>query len=202
MIPKNIILIGLIISMLLLLISALYYPGGSSHDPNAEGFSMAHNYLSNLFNARAVNGLDNPGKPWAIVGMLFLCATLGGFFIKFSQRIEQKSAANIIKFAGIGSMVFAFLTVTPLHDLMISLSTSLALIASFYIIVFILKSKFLFLKILSVVCLLVTYGCAYMYFTRSYLDFLPIMQKVCLLVNIAWIISLEYFYPLLNTKNT
>jgi hypothetical protein len=192
MLRKNLILLGIVIAILLLVIAAIHYPGGSQKDLNSVGYDWKNNYLSNLFSAKAVNGQENASRPWASVGMLFLCISFALFFIDSSNKIASKGAAKIIKYCGAGSMIFGFLAVTPLHDLMIPIVSTLSLIGCFYITVFVLKSKLHFLKFLSIVCLLVFYVCVYMYFTRSYLNFLPIMQKLSFLIDIIWILSLTY----------
>ena len=90
-------------------------------------------------------------------------------------------------------MLFFFLAVTPYHDSVITMASILCLLSMFYITVFVFKSRLHLLKVLSVVCLLVAYGCNYVYYTQSYIEFLPILQKLALLITITWILSLEYF---------
>ena len=90
-------------------------------------------------------------------------------------------------------MVAAFFIVTPLHDAMVTLTSTLVLLSMFYIVVFVFKSKLHFLKVLSIVCLLVTYGCNFIYYTQNYLEWLPIVQKISLGLIILWILGLEYF---------
>jgi hypothetical protein len=193
MIIKNWVSFGILIAVLFLFIATIFYPGGSYLDANSDGFNWQHNYFSNLFTSKAVNGLDNSAQPWAIVGMVFLTISLGGFFIRFSNKMAEKSTANVIKYSGLAAMISTFFTVTPLHDLMIRIACVFSMIAYFYITVFVLKSKLFFLKILSIICLLMLYATAYIYFTSSYLEILPIMQKVSFLVNIIWVLCLEYF---------
>ncbi|MFK7923909.1 MAG: hypothetical protein AB8H47_18265 [Bacteroidia bacterium] len=118
---------------------------------------------------------------------------MGGFFISFAKKIPVKSTAAVIKYSGILSMVAGFLVVSPLHDQMIIVSTTLALVSLFYITVSIFKSKLHLLKLFSVLSLLVTYGCSYVYFTSSYLEVLPVLQKVTLLLNLLWVLSIVYF---------
>lgn len=197
MLKKHSILIGILLSIVLLLIATLYYPGGSQQDKGSIGYDWKNNYLSNLFSPKAVNGAANTAQPWAVAGMLFLCSSFALFFIEFSKRIPTKGAAGIIKYFGFGGMLSAFLTVTPYHDIMITLAATLMLVSMFYITIFVFKSKRVFFKILSVVCLLIYYCCLYIYYTRSYLEILPIVQKLNLLVGIIWMICLHYF----TTKN-
>jgi hypothetical protein len=192
MFGKYSILLGIIISLLLLLVATLHYPGGSRFDKNSVGYDWKNNYLSNLFDVKAVNGSENAARLWAIAGMLFLCASFALFFIEFPKKISSKGAAKIIRYCGVSAMIFAFLAVTPYHDAVIRIASTLGLISMFYITVFVFKSRLLLLGILSVVCLLVSYSCNYIYFTRSYVEYLPIFQKIALAITIAWILSLQY----------
>jgi len=90
-------------------------------------------------------------------------------------------------------MIFAFLAVTPYHDKMITIASTLVLISMFYITVFVFKSRLHLFKILSAVLLLVSYGCNYIYYSRNYVEFLPISQKSALVITIVWVLSLQYF---------
>jgi len=200
MVKKHFTLIGIIISLLLFLLSTLYYPGGSQKNKNSIGYDWKNNYPCNLFDEKAINGLDNASRLWAKFGMFFLCISFAVFFIRFSKRIPSKTSANIIKYSGAGSMLFAFLVITPYHDLMTTIASIFALITLFYISVFIFKSKLSFFKFLSIACLLVLYLNNYIYYSRNLLDVLPIMQKISFLLIIIWILGLEYFTKKLKRK--
>lgn len=157
------------------------------------GYDWKNNYLCNLFDPKAMNGLDNLSRPWAVAGMFFLCLSAAIFFIDFSKKIPLKGASGIVRYSGACSMVFAFLTVTSYHDLMVTLANTLALVSLFYIAVFIFKTKMNLLKLLTVICILIAYACTYIYYTRHYLNLLPILQKVDLLFIVSWLLSLNYF---------
>jgi hypothetical protein len=193
MLRKHSVLLGIIISISLLVVATRHYPGGSQYDKNSVGYDWGRNYLSNLFEAKAVNGADNASRPWAISGMLFLCVSFAFFFIEFPKKISSKNAAKVIRYCGVGAMLFAFLAVTPYHDTVITAASALALISMFYITVFVFKTKLHLLKILSIVLLLASYSCNYVYYTRSYVEFLPVLQKIALVITIIWILSLRYF---------
>jgi hypothetical protein len=174
-------------------VSTRHYPGGSQHDKNSVGYDWKNNYVSNLFEAKAVNGADNASRPWAMFGMLLLCVSFAFFFIEFPKKISSKGAASVIRYCGVGAMLFAFLAVTPYHDTVITAASALALLSMFYITVFLFKTKLHLLKILSIVLLLTSYSCNYVYYTRSYVEFLPLLQKIALVITIIWILSLQYF---------
>ena len=191
---KHLILIGIFVAILLMFIAAMNYPGGSNIDPSSVGYDWKNNYISNLLSLKSINGFDNTARPWAIGGVLFLSVSMGLFFFNFSENIKVKSASNIIKYAGVGSSLCGLGAVIPsLHDIMVTFSSILALFAFFYVTVFVVKSKLLGFKIMSILFLAIHYFACYMYFTRTFLDYLPIVQKAIHLIQIVWILGLVYF---------
>lgn len=193
MLKKYSILLGIVISILLLVIATLNYPGGSQSDPTSIGYNWKNNYISNLFSEKAVNGSDNASRFWAIAGMMLLSVTFAIFFIQFSKKIPAKGAAKVIKYFGTGAMLFTFLIATPLHDKMITIASTMTLISIFYITVFVFKSRLHLFKFLCVACLLVFYCSLYLYYSGTLLKFLPILQKVTFGSTIILILGLEYF---------
>ncbi|MEO7309410.1 MAG: hypothetical protein ABIX01_03355 [Chitinophagaceae bacterium] len=193
MLKKYAILLGIVISISLLLIATKVYPGGSMFDKNSVGFDWTKNFISNLFAAKAVNGADNPGRLWADAGMLFLSLSFARFFIEFSKRIPAKGAARVIKYLGAGGMLFTFFIVTPLHDVMVTIASTLFLISLFYVTVFVLKSRLHLFKFLCILCLLIFYFTLYLYGSHTYPLLLPVMQKVTFASVIILVVCLAYF---------
>lgn len=193
MMKKYAILIGIIIGTFLLILATFHYPGGTYENVNSEGYDWANNYISNLLRPLAVNGTENAARPYAILGVLFLTASFGVFFVKFSNRIKIKSASLVIKYLGILATILGFITVVPsMHDIMVTASSILTLLIFFYITVMVIKSKLNLMKVLSIIFLLTFYFGAYMYFTRSYLEYMPLIQKIIFLMKIVWILLLQY----------
>ena len=190
---KYAILIGIIFGTFLLILGTFHYPGGTYENVNSEGYDWANNYISNLLRPLAVNGTENAARPYAILGVLFLTASFGVFFVKFSNRIKIKSVSLVIKYLGVLATILGFITVVPsMHDIMVTASSILTLLIFFYITIMVIKSKLSLMKVLSIIFLLTFYFGAYMYFTRSYLEYMPIMQKIIFLMKIVWILSLQY----------
>ena len=117
MIRKYSVLICVVTSILLIVIASLVYPGGSLQDKNSIGFHWSKNFLSNLFATKAINGSENPGRIWAIIGMAFHSVGYGIFFINMSKKISSGQWANILKTIGATNIIFIFLIATLLHDL-------------------------------------------------------------------------------------
>lgn len=191
MIKKYSVLICLIISVILLVIASLLYPGGSLLDKNSVGFDWSKNFVSNLFAEKAINGLENPGRIWAIIGMAFHSVGYGIFFITMSKKIPLRQWAKVLKFIGVANLLFIFLIATPFHDLG-TISIILTLLGLFIITIFILKSKRHFLKFCCIICLL-TFYCFFTLFGFGYLGLAIIMQKIYNVSSLLLVLGLEYF---------
>lgn len=192
MLKKHLVLSGITIAIVLLLIATKLYPGGSLFDKNSIGFDWTKNFMSNLFGAKAMNGSDNPARFWADAGMIFLSVAYAIFFIQFSKKIPSTSSSKIIKYLGAGAAFFSFFVVTPLHDLVITISSTLYLISLFYITVYIFMSRLHVFKLMCAMCLLIFYYTLFLYGSGNY-ELLAIMQKVSFASKILLILSLHYY---------
>lgn len=181
----------MITSVILIVIATFYYPGGSLLDKNSIGFDWSKNFFSNLFATKAINGSENLGRIWAIIGMAFHSVGYGIFFINMSKKIPSRQWANILKFIGTINIIFIFLIATPLHDLG-TISIILTLVGLFTITVFIQKSKLHLLKFCCIICLL-TFYCFFSLFGFGYLGLAIIMQKVYNISSMLLVLGLEYF---------
>lgn len=188
---KYSVLICLVMSVILIVVAAWVYPGGSVLDKDSIGFGWSRNFLSNLFAAQALNGSENPGRIWAIIGMAFHSVGYGIFFIHMSKRISSGPWANILRIIGATNILFIFLIATPLHDVGV-ISIVLTLLGLFTITVFILKTKLRLLKYACIVCLLTFYGFFFLY-GFGYVGMAVIMQKVYNVTAMLLVLGLEYF---------
>jgi hypothetical protein len=77
-------------------VATLYYPGGSQYDKNSVGYDWKNNYLSYLFDAKAVNGLRmHPGfglLPECCSFAPVLLYSLSNFQGKYLQEAQPKSS--------------------------------------------------------------------------------------------------------------
>jgi hypothetical protein len=192
MMRKYSVLIGLTISMLLFTIAGLVYPGGTYQDKNAVGFNWTKNYISNLFEATALNGAENISRTWAYLGVFFYSIACAVFFVNISRKIPEKRSANVIKYMGMLTMPVTLLIATPLHNLMLNLSNLLFWTCMGWITVFVFKTRHHFLKAYCIICQLIFFYAVYVH-TSSNWDALPIIQKVNSMSSIVLIFVLEYF---------
>jgi hypothetical protein len=191
---KNIVLFGLILSISFLFIAAHNYPGGSSKNINSKGFSFTENYISNLLEYKAVNGMENKARPFGVIGIVLLGLASGLAFVRFSQKVDSKKFSVIIKYLGVLLIILSSLiTIPSLHDTIVISSSFPTLLLVFYVTILLIKSKLQLLKLVSITLLVVFYLATYMYFTRTELDYLPIVQKIIHILQIILILGLEYF---------
>ena len=194
MLNKNIVSIGIALSILCLIVASLHYPGGSPKDPNSTGFQWTENYVSDLLDYKAVNGADNSARPFAVAGVLLMGLSTGFAFVRFARKLRPKSLSVVIKYGGLLLVFLSALGTLPSqHDLSVTLSIVLNLLVFFYIMVALLKSRLTVFKVLSVVFLASFYGASYMYGMKSGLEYMPLVQKITHIVQIVWILGLEYF---------
>lgn len=189
---KYSVLLCVIISVLFLVIATWLYPGGSIYDKNSTGFDWSKNFFSNLFLEKALNGDINPSRIWALIGMVFHSIGYGLFFFHTARKIPHKHTKLVLQSVGIANMLFTFLIATPLHDIMVTVSSTLSMLGLFYITVFILKTKRLGLKIFCIGSLLIFYTTLYL-FGFGHWGLLAVMQKVTFICFIILVLTIEYF---------
>jgi hypothetical protein len=192
MIRKYSVLIGVSISLILMIIAISIYPGGSMFDKHAVGFEWKRNFISNLFLKTALNGSENHSRIWAFLGMIILPFSYAIFFYHMSKKIPDKNASTMLKYGGVLNILFMFLIVTPLHDLMLNISITVFWTCIVIVTVFIFKTKLHLFKFLSVACLVIFYYSIFLWATSDW-NLLPIMQKVNFINSTLLILALEYF---------
>lgn len=189
---KHLILLSILTSVLLIVTATSLYPGGSIVDVNSTGFSWKHNFISNLFGAKAINGEDNPARWLAFTGMIFHSLTYTLFFNNFSKKIPHPKPAAIVKYLGVINLLLITLIATPLHDLIIPFVSSTFLAGLFIITYYIIKSRYSLLKFLCIICMLLYYLTMFVYGTRN-MELLAILQKGTFLFSCVVILSIEYY---------
>ncbi len=185
--------IGIIIFVSLYIIATLFYPGGSSFDAQATGFSWAHNFWCNLLNEVAINGQSNQARPLALTAMITLCFSLSFFWIIFPiQTNAGKMNRRIIQIAGILSMMTAFFLFSKMnHDLVTNFASFFGLITTLGVLFALYKIKWHRLFFWGIVNLLLVLLNNYIYYQEALIVYLPIVQKISFAAFLVWIISID-----------
>ena len=183
--------VGTVVFVILYIVAALLYPGGSQADKAAKGFSWLHNYWCNLLNDNAINGELNPAKPVAMAGMYALCITLSFFWLFFPLYVSiGKIAKRTIQVSGVLAMVIALFLFTSLHDVVTNLASGFGVVAVTGVFIALYKNKRYILFGFGIFNLLLVALNNYVYYTAGMLVYLPVVQKISFASFLIWICSI------------
>jgi len=188
--------IGSILFVILYVIAALLYPGGSGIDKTAIGYSWTDNYWCNLLSEKAINGRTNIARPVAIAAMLILCLSLSTFWILFPALTQLKKYHRLlIQVAGTVCMLSSVLLLTSIdHDIAINTSSAFGLIAIIGTLIALYQLKWKRLFVIGLFDLLLVALNNYLYHSNE-MTYLPIVQKFSFLSFLVWfcLIDLELY---------
>ena len=191
MIKKHAFILTLIISLVLLLIAIRVYPGGTYENRYTVGFNWERNYFSNLFEAVALNGKQNISRYWAFCGMFFYSLSTGIFFVDMSKKIPNIIAGKMLRYTGLINMVLTYLTVTALHDLMLTLSNIVFWSCIVFILAFLIKARLFLLSIYCILCLMIFFVAVAIHISNNW-ALLPLAQKVNSISTLGLLLLLEF----------
>ena len=106
-------LLGASFSVALLVVAAGRYPGG---------YEWLEQSVSSLFQPTTLAGEPNEARPLASLGVLAFCASMGVVFAAIARQGPTRFHRKTVQVAGIGSMVYAALVVTPMHDVLVGVA--------------------------------------------------------------------------------
>jgi hypothetical protein len=183
--------IGTLLFIVLYIIAAVLYPGGSQADVNSKGFSWVNNYWCNLLNKTAINGESNPARPMALVASFILCITLSSFWYHFPRQIKFKKYSRLtIQFSGAAAMVFGIFLFTDLHDTVTNIAGLFGVIALTGTLTGLYKNNWYGLFWFGVFNLLLVVLNNYIYYNKGLIIYLPVIQKISFLSFLFWICSI------------
>lgn len=179
-------------SLLLFLVAAHHYPGGTITSPETVGYDWSENTISALFQPYALNGQTNPARYFAITAMLVYCFSLAFMFRAISKKSASEFHRKTIEIAGIGFAVYTFLIVTPMHNLMIGIALLFFLVTAGSMLhnLYLQKNRLLLSAgIISVSIPLIN---ATIYYGDFIYGILPAVQKAGALACAVWFILVYY----------
>lgn len=176
----------------LFVLGAANYPGGTNLSADTIGYDWSENTISALFQPNALNGTSNPARYYAIPAMFIYFLSLVFIFRLIAQKAASKFHRKTIEIAGIGFAIYAFLVVTPMHNLMVSIAllffiaTVLTILHDLY-----LRKRMLLLMfgLFSISLPLIN---AAMYYGDFLYGMLPILQKSGAIACAIWFVALYY----------
>jgi len=188
-------IIGISAYVVLYVVAAQLYPGGSRVYPKKIGFDWINNYWCHLMGTNALNGQVNTSQPYAHTGMVLLGISLGFFFLQFPHYFKTKAPWKyIIPISGILGSFFSMFVMSDYHDFMAILAAlfgALSIVGIF----FGLRNYALYYFIWTgVFCVLLIALNGYIYFTEIGIHWLPIIQKITFSAILLWVVSLNSMF--------
>ncbi len=179
---------GSFLFIVLYVIAALLYPGGSGTDKAAIGYSWTDNYWCNLLSEKAINGQTNAARPVGVTAMFILCLSLSSFWILFPVLTQLKKYHRLlIQVAGTVCMLTSFLLFSSIdHDLAVNTSSAFGLIAMIGTLVALYQLKWKWLFAFGLFDLLLVALNNYLYHIRGMMIYLPVVQKFSFLSFLVW----------------
>jgi len=179
--------IGSFLFVILYVLAALLYPGGSGADKTTIGYSWTDNYWCNLLSEKAINGQTNTARPVAIIAMFILGLSLFAFWIFFPAITQLKKYHRLsIQVAGTICMLASFLLLTSGdHDLAVNTSSAFGLIAMLGTLIALYQLKWNWLFAVGLFDLLLVALNNYLYHSNEMM-YLPVVQKFSFLSFLVW----------------
>ncbi|WP_289644297.1 hypothetical protein [Maribacter aestuarii] len=185
-------LVGMGLFLVLYLLAALNYPGGSWAFPKREGFSFRHNYLCDLMDNYAINGEVNSARPYAILALALLCIALFWLWRNLPMLFrEYNFNQKVMKTSGFISLLTLVFLAIGNHDKIVRIAGFFGVIAFVTCFIELFKTGHKNLFVFGILCLLVFLINFYIYETGLFLETLPVIQKITFLMFISWFIFLD-----------
>lgn len=116
-------------------------------------------------------------------------------FRRISTKARSRADGKTIEIAGIGSMVYAFLVVSPMHDPMVSIALLLFVIAMLAVLHCLYRRRARRLFSIGLLCLALLLVTAVVYYGNVVYDALPVLQKLSFIVCAGWLFAVYYSFP-------
>ena len=174
---------GVLSGTALLALATIWYPGG---------YRWGEHTISALFQPATPNGVVNPARPLAVLGVLTAMSGIALLFHLVASRTGSAFHKQAIQIGGVASTAFATLTVTLLHDLMVGLALACFVVALSAVLHMLYRERMLGLFALGVLFVALELGTAVLYFGQVFLEFLPAGQKAALVLIGLWLFAVQH----------
>lgn len=88
-------------------------------------------------------------------------------------------------------MVYALLTATPMHNLMVNIALVFFIVAIVAIIYMLYRKQYYMLTILGAACIVVKSGSVCLYYTNTYTEVWGVLQKLSIILMTTWLFAVH-----------
>lgn len=173
--------------VLLYVLAASGYPGGSWAHPGQAGFSWRHNYLCDLLDTRAVNGALNTGRYWARASLAVLCLGLAWLWYHLPGLTRgSRGFKRLLRYSGLAALGTTVFLSAGTHDLTVRIAGAFGLVGMGCLLAGLWRRGRRALGLFGGWCLgifLLNYA---IYESGEFLHALPLIQKITFASFLAW----------------
>jgi len=175
-------LAGVLASFALFAMATSRYPSG---------YDWTHDFISTLFAPLTPTGATNEARYVAIFAMAVFCVSVAVLFKLLSRRAEGRAIRKTLEIGGIGSMVYAFLVVTPMHDLLVGIALLFFVPALLAALSLAYLERRLAILWTGLMCLGILLISSTMDYGDILWDLLPLAQKATFAACTCWLLILQ-----------
>jgi len=180
--------LGICLFVVLYVLAACQYPGGSNANRTAVGFSWQHNYWCDLLGDVGKNGVINPARPIALAAMLVLCGSLAFFWWLLPYLYGQNSRfIRLSQWTGTLSMGVILFIGTTYHDVVMNVAGGLGVVSLLATFVGLYRNRLFYSAAFGLLCILLVGANNYVYYSLQYINYLPVIQKITFALFLMWI---------------
>lgn len=193
---------GLIAYVIFFFIASYQYPENPLNQAAVQGYSFFHHFLCDLMYAITPEGLVNTARPIAIMGHFLLSFAMISFFYILPEIFSYTNINTwITRFFGIISMIaFAFLF-TDYHDRIVTIVGAVGTVSVFAFLLEIKNYSGKGFRILTYVCLILSFTVFIGYETKVGIYYLPLLQKITFIIDGWWVIWVSLLVAEKNQKS-
>jgi hypothetical protein len=181
-------MLGIFVATACFWAAALLRPGG---------YDWSREYLSTL-----LRGDTSPARILAITGLLIFCLSIGLVFDRLARTVGSSESSKVIRIGGVGSMVYASLAFTPMHDLMVTISVTFFIAAVLALLRVLYTNRVIGFLLTGIACLVLLLTSVIIYYTGQFISVLPWAQRILFALFAIWLIALDIYAPRLEPSAT
>ncbi len=185
-------LVGMGLFVVLYILAAINYPGGSWNFTDHAGFSLRYNYLCDLLDDYAINGEVNSARFFARSALGILCISIILIWFYLPKLFTVKSInLTVMRWSGLLGLIITLFLASGTHDMIVRVVGIFGVIALITSFVELYKANMDKILILGIFCFIIFSINYYIYETGSYIEILPVIQKITFICFIVWFILLD-----------
>lgn len=188
--------LGMLAFLVLTVLAAIRYPGGSYSFPDSREFSLSHNYLCDLLDGRAIGGTLNPGSLYARWGLGLLCAGLAYLWYHLPRLFAMGTVRKAwLRWSGLLTFVSLAFLGTDTHDPVVRIAGLLGVSALGILLVALHRAGYHMLFTIGIIAAGLLLLNITMYETGWQRGYLPLVQKLTFGLYFIWFTGLSLQKP-------